>query len=194
MCPGNNVRTGTEERGLLLWERWCPHLPDCRAHPWGEEMLQGMVSLGRVGSLREGLRDGRHLEPGWEGGDGASWKADGKLMGMGKLLSPFTYQRMPSSSLGGWVFSCGDRGSFWQGQEKWLLDSQKSSSHTCRQVGNQLGSNSKNKVWVIQTQWGYNQPQESWHLWWIRLSHISYLCWKCGVTKARSVSARPKRN
>ena len=58
-------------------------------------MLQGMVSLGRVGSLREGLRDGRHLEPGWEGGDGASWKADGKLMGMGEVAVPFLTREHP---------------------------------------------------------------------------------------------------
>lgn len=59
-------------------------------------MLKGMVALGRVGSLREGLRDGRRLEPGWEGEDGASWKADGKLMGMGEVAVPF---HLPENAL-----------------------------------------------------------------------------------------------
>ena len=58
-------------------------------------MLQGVVFLGRVGSLREGLRDGRCLEPGWEDEDGASWKADGKLMGMGEVAVPFLTREHP---------------------------------------------------------------------------------------------------
>lgn len=124
----------------VLGERRCSR----EWSPWAEGDHKGgpkrwKMSWARFGRWGKMELDGRQMGNWWE------W---------GELLPLPVYLRTPSSSLGGWVFSCGDRGSFRQGQEKWPLDSQKSSSHTCRQIGNQLGSDSKNNVWVIQTQWG----------------------------------------
>lgn len=114
-CPGSNVRAGTGEgppSAMVQWERCLDSQPS--AGPQGEkEMLWGTGPL-RVGSLREGLGEGRRLEPGLEAGERWRWMAGRKATkGNGKAAALPLYLRRLSSCLGAWVFSCGDRGSSW---------------------------------------------------------------------------------
>lgn len=71
MCPGNNVRTRVGEAQLLLYsnERRLPGLSVwCLSLGRGGDAL-GNGSPGRVGPLREDLKERRCLEPGFEGAE-----------------------------------------------------------------------------------------------------------------------------